>query len=105
MLFRSFDLGQALEAPDELVPAAVEPLAAEPEVAPEAVSEDVAEDAMDADLLAGMDEVETRLELARAFIDMGDMDGARDILEEVAAEGNESQREAAAALLAGFASG
>ena len=41
------------------------------------------------------DEVATKLDLARAYMDMGDEDGARDILEEVLAEGSEEhQREA-----------
>ena len=58
-------------------------------------------EAEDADLafLKGTDETETKLELARAYVDMGDLDGARDILEEVAAEGSGEQREQAAALL------
>ncbi|MFM7799618.1 MAG: FimV/HubP family polar landmark protein [Planctomycetota bacterium] len=58
-----------------------------------------AEEQADLDLLAGSDEVETRLELARAFIDMGDVDGARDILKEVMSEGSSAQREEAARML------
>jgi pilus assembly protein FimV len=46
-----------------------------------------------------MDEVGTKLDLARAYIDMGDPDGARSILEEVAAEGDERQQEEARELL------
>jgi pilus assembly protein FimV len=57
------------------------------------------EDVADIDLLEGTDEVETRLELAKAFIEMGDSEGARDILEEVVAEGTEAQRASASALL------
>lgn len=58
-------------------------------------------EAEDADLafLTGTDETETKLELARAYVDMGDLQGARDILEEVAEEGSGEQREQAAALL------
>ena len=41
----------------------------------------------------------TKLDLARAYMDMGDEDGARQILEEVAAEGNEDIRAEARALL------
>ena len=41
----------------------------------------------------------TKLDLARAYIDMGDEDGARDILSEVLAEGSEEQRQQAQALL------
>ena len=48
---------------------------------------------------ADMDEIGTKLDLARAYVDMGDPDGARSILEEVAAEGNEAQQEEARQLL------
>ncbi len=42
-----------------------------------------------------LDEVGTKLDLARAYIDMGDQEGARSILEEVLEEGNaDQQREA-----------
>jgi pilus assembly protein FimV len=46
-----------------------------------------------------LDEVGTKLDLARAYIDMGDADGARSILEEVADEGTEAQQEEARQLL------
>ncbi|WP_273203623.1 FimV/HubP family polar landmark protein [Marinobacter subterrani] len=46
----------------------------------------------DFDFLAGTDEAATKLDLARAYIEMGDADGAKDILEEVALEGNEDQK-------------
>ncbi|WP_162846017.1 FimV family protein [Seongchinamella sediminis] len=41
----------------------------------------------------------TKLDLARAYLDMGDEDGARQILEEVVAEGSEEQKAEAGALL------
>lgn len=41
----------------------------------------------------------TKLDLARAYIDMGDQDGARDILNEVVAEGNSEQQKRAQAML------
>lgn len=44
------------------------------------------------DFLSGTDEVATKLDLAQAYIDMGDADGARDILSEVLTEGDEAQR-------------
>lgn len=44
------------------------------------------------DFLSGTNEVATKLDLAQAYIDMGDADGARDILSEVLTEGNEVQR-------------
>lgn len=46
-----------------------------------------------------IDEVGTKLDLARAYIDMGDADGARDILQEVVGEGSSEQRQQAQALL------
>lgn len=45
------------------------------------------------------DETATKLDLARAYIDMGDGEGARSILEEVMAEGNEQQKKQAADLV------
>ncbi|PPI82907.1 hypothetical protein KEHDKFFH_17295 [Marinobacter maroccanus] len=53
----------------------------------------------DFDFLAGTDEAATKLDLARAYIEMGDADGARDILEEVALEGNDDQKSEAQDLL------
>ncbi len=44
------------------------------------------------------DEVSTKLDLARAYIDMGDKDGASDILDEVISEGDASQKEEAQTL-------
>lgn len=49
----------------------------------------------DFDFLSGTDETATKLDLARAYIDMGDTEGARDILDEVVAEGNEAQQQEA----------
>ncbi|UCE89819.1 MAG: hypothetical protein JSW10_03035 [Pseudomonadota bacterium] len=45
------------------------------------------------------DEVGTKLDLAKAYIDMGDPDGARSILDEVLAEGDTSQKQEAEQLL------
>ncbi|HET8849911.1 MAG TPA: FimV/HubP family polar landmark protein [Marinobacter sp.] len=53
----------------------------------------------DFDFLAGTDEAATKLDLARAYIEMGDTDGAKDILEEVALEGNDEQKMEAQELL------
>ena len=44
-------------------------------------------------------EVGTKLDLARAYMDMGDPEGARSILEEVMHEGSDSQRQEAGRLL------
>ncbi|MCZ6642407.1 MAG: hypothetical protein O7F71_12585 [Gammaproteobacteria bacterium] len=48
------------------------------------------------------DSANTKLDLARAYIDMGDEDGARDILKEVMTEGNTDQQQQAEKLLDSF---
>ena len=57
---------------------------------------DMSEDLLDA---RTMTEVGTKLDLARAYVDMGDPAGARSILEEVLEEGDESQQQQAQQLL------
>ncbi len=61
----------------------------------------MSDDDMDAELdfMADADEAATKLDLARAYMDMGDNEGARDILAEVAHEGNDQQRQEAVDLL------
>ncbi|MBX9754339.1 MAG: peptigoglycan-binding protein LysM [Pseudomonadaceae bacterium] len=54
----------------------------------------------DFDFLSGTDESATKLDLARAYIDMGDTEGARDILDEVVAEGSDTQQQEARDLIA-----
>ena len=49
------------------------------------------------------DETATKLDLAKAYVDMGDAEGARSILDEVLAEGNEDQKKQAAELVAQIA--
>jgi pilus assembly protein FimV len=49
-----------------------------------------------------LSEVGTKLDLARAYIDMGDPDGARSILDEVLEEGDEGQKSEAKDLLDGL---
>jgi pilus assembly protein FimV len=51
------------------------------------------------ELSEDVDEVSTKLDLARAYIDMGDKDGARSILEEVKSEGNNEQQQQAEELI------
>lgn len=58
------------------------------------------EDEPDFDFLSGTDEVATKLDLAQAYIDMGDHDGARDILGEVLSEGDATQKSEAQEMLA-----
>lgn len=57
---------------------------------------------LDDDTLSGdsdFDEVATKLDLAKAYMDMGDTDGASSTLEEVMAEGSDDQRREAEELL------
>ncbi|MBZ0071719.1 MAG: hypothetical protein K8I04_08365 [Gammaproteobacteria bacterium] len=49
--------------------------------------------------LTASDEVATKLDLARAYMEMGDPDGARGILQEVMEEGSDTQRSEAESLL------
>ena len=51
-----------------------------------------ADDEPEFDFLSGADETATKLDLAQAYIDMGDDEGARDILTEVMEEGNPQQQ-------------
>ncbi len=51
----------------------------------------------------GDDEVNTKLDLARAYVEMGDEEDAREILKEVLAEGDEQQRREAQEILDGIA--
>ncbi|MGP9831256.1 FimV/HubP family polar landmark protein [Marinobacter sp. NSM] len=85
---------------DDLVPLASESLDGKQE---QSSALDIDEESLgeddDFDFLAGTDEAATKLDLARAYIEMGDSDGARDILEEVALEGNDEQKAEAQELL------
>jgi FimV-like protein len=56
-------------------------------------------DEEDFNFITDADEAATKLDLARAYIDMGDADGAREILDEVFKEGTEVQRKEARDLL------
>ncbi|MGH8282288.1 MAG: FimV/HubP family polar landmark protein [Gammaproteobacteria bacterium] len=47
----------------------------------------------------GLNEIGTKLDLARAYIDMGDSDGAKNILQEVLAEGDAQQKQEAQKLM------
>ncbi len=48
------------------------------------------------------DEVATKLDLARAYLEMGDKEGAREILQEVINEGNDRQKSDARGIMAGL---
>jgi len=64
------------------------------------VGDDILGDDDDFDFLGETDENATKLDLARAYIDMGDAEGARDILNEVLSEGSDDQQGEAKELLA-----
>lgn len=57
----------------------------------------------DFDFFSDTDETTTKLDLARAYIDMGDAEGARDILDEVMSEGSDTQQQEAREMLAKLA--
>jgi pilus assembly protein FimV len=62
--------------------------------------EDLGEDEeLSDDIFADVDEIGTKLDLAKAYVDMGDSDGARSILDEVMEEGDDTQKEQAQELL------
>lgn len=87
-------LANSLEQPV----AADEPSEPAPASGPRAAGMDLDGDD-DFDFLSGTDETATKLDLARAYIDMGDTEGARDILDEVIAEGNDDQQQEARELI------
>jgi pilus assembly protein FimV len=64
------------------------------------VSEAVGTADADVDADDNWDEAATKLDLAKAYIDMGDADGAKSILDEVMSEGNEEQKAQASELAA-----
>lgn len=77
------------------------PPMAEPFQTPSFTADDMAtmDDEPEFDFLSGTDEAATKLDLARAYIEMGDSDGARDILDEVVTEGDDSQKTEAREML------
>lgn len=81
------DLGSGAEA---------QPVVAD--AASAAIGDELEED-IDLSMLDDVDEVSTKLDLARAYLDMGDAEGTRSILDEVIAEGNDEQKQEAEELL------
>jgi pilus assembly protein FimV len=55
------------------------------------------------ELSQDLDEIQTKLELAQAYMDMGDAEGARSILDEVMSEGDNDQKQAAKELISKMA--
>ncbi len=94
------EVGDTVEQPrddatvEQPRPSMDEPTAEVPtmSLAPEEMTDDLHE-------ARTMTEVGTKLDLARAYVDMGDPAGARSILEEVLDEGDEGQRQQAQQLL------
>ncbi len=64
----------------------------------DAEAEGVAEEG-DSEEGGDQEEMGTKLDLARAYIDMGDTDGAKGILEEVLVGGNDEQKQQAQELI------
>ena len=52
--------------------------------------------------ISSSEELATKLDLAKAYEEMGDLEGARELLQEVLKDGDGAQREAALAILAGL---
>ncbi|EJN31588.1 FimV N-terminal domain-containing protein [Pseudomonas sp. GM78] len=111
-----FDLSLADEmdvpAPAQAVTPELDDLSAELESLSQSISEPsftvddalaTVDDEPEFDFLSGTDEVATKLDLAQAYIDMGDNDGARDILNEVVTEGDDGQKSEAKEMLARLA--
>ena len=90
--------GDTVEQP-QLEATDVGDTAEQPEISLEDLGDEEAADLSSVPDDATMTEVGTKLDLARAYIDMGDPDGARSILNEVLDEGGESQQQEARQLL------
>ncbi|MEL7558618.1 FimV/HubP family polar landmark protein [Stutzerimonas chloritidismutans] len=91
----SRDFNEPLDQSPAMETGAVDPT--EPVAStPEALDDDF-------DFFADTDETTTKLDLARAYIDMGDAEGARDILDEVMSEGSDNQQQEAREMLAKLA--
>ena len=93
-------LSQSLEQPP-----IAKPFDTPADASPRFTEEDalLADDEPEFDFLSGTDEAATKLDLARAYIEMGDADGARDILDEVVAEGDDGQKTEARDMLSRLA--
>ncbi len=97
------DMGAAADSPEGIAaPAALPPsfdlssINLDLDTPPPAPSESSASASASPETgLTGAPEVDTKLELAAAYEEMGDKEGARELLQEVLNEGNEAQRAAA----------
>lgn len=93
--FQGMDLDLSEEG---LTPAPAQPAALN-QSANRIQSESFGLEDQDLSLLDGVDEVGTKLDLAKAYVDMGDQEGAKEILDEVLLEGSEDQQEQARLML------
>ena len=89
----------SFEAEPEVPVNAPEPVAEAPAADVAGSDDDMLSDEDDFDFLGETDENATKLDLAKAYIDMGDSEGAKDILNEVIAEGNDQQQAEARELM------
>lgn len=93
------DVDETLSFDEEIKPAPLDSDSDKAEEAELADSEDAPDLEFDIGDLDDIDEAETKLDLAAAYVDMGDPDGARSILNEVLVEGNDEQKNRAHELL------
>jgi pilus assembly protein FimV len=105
-----FDIGGKIEMPDEInmdEPIPPNEIKWEPTLKPSAAPAELSLETAGATAggaqSAQWDETATKLDLAKAYIDMGDAEGARSILQEVISEGNDAQKKQAQELSAQIA--
>jgi pilus assembly protein FimV len=77
-----------------------EPAPSKSAASPSSGNIDLADLSLDSPVEGGGEAVGTKLELAKAYLEIGDKDGAREILNEVAKEGSSAQKEEAKKLIA-----
>lgn len=99
-----FDLNELDDLPDFTEGVAVEAVAAPQTPNTPSANEEIDLDQLAAaddefDFLAGTDECATKLDLARAYMDMEDNEGAKELLQEVISEGSDQQKHDARALM------
>ncbi len=97
-----FDLNELEDLPDFTTETAEADVALED--AAQAANQEIDLDQLAAaddefDFLAGTDECATKLDLARAYLDMEDSEGAKELLQEVVTEGSDQQKQDARALM------
>ena len=95
-----FDLNELDDLPDFTAETAEQDVIAEDQQASKEIDlDELAASDNEFDFLAGTDECATKLDLARAYLDMEDNEGAKELLQEVVTEGSDQQKHDARALL------